>query len=252
MPYLKFTCISIRNRKSSTFKSMSDTEERTRGAARKAQRGTTKHPGRSERPPADRNAVPTLRYGKDNNFASFKKKLSVAALETYKDLGRMFDLGEYYVPPEVDLDLYDLDEDPHGLNLFDLKEARKARNQEIGRMKRERAGMYAFITLHLSADSIDALKLEEDWDITHEHKNPLALWTLVESTHRVAVASRIPGVLKSEARRAYQACAQSAYESIVRFKERFDDLLENYLEHENPAMDDEDVAMDFFRALDNS
>ena len=64
--------------------------------------------------------------------------------------------------------------------------------------------------------------------------------------------SRIPAVLKSESRRAYQAAGQSAYETIVAFKERFDDLLANYVEQGNPEMDEDDVAMDFYRALDNS
>ena len=59
-------------------------------------------------------------------------------------------------------------------------------------------------------------------------------------------------MLKAESRRAYQACAQSTYESIVVFKERFDDLLDSYEEHGNPEMDPDDVAMDFYRALDNS
>jgi hypothetical protein len=68
----------------------------------------------------------------------------------------------------------------------------------------------------------------------------------------VGIASRIPAVLKSESRRVYQAIAQSTYESIVRFKERFDDALANYVEHGNPEMDEDDVAMDFFRSLDNS
>jgi len=106
--------------------------------------------------------------------------------------------------------------------------------------------------LHVSNESLDALKLQEGWTLADEGKDPLLLWLLIEATHRVGIASRIPAVLKAESRRAYQACAQSTYESIVVFKERFDDLLSSYEEHGNPEMDADDVAMDFYRALDNS
>ncbi len=58
----------------------------------------------------------------------------------------------------------------------------------------------------------------------------LILWLMIEITHRVGTTSRIPAMLKSESRRAYQQCAQSRFESIVTFKERFDSLLENYEE----------------------
>ena len=230
---------------------MTDNEERTgRRGERRPQRG--KRESRSERAPADRNAVPTLRYGVDNNFPTFKKKMSVAALEAYKDLGRLFDTNEYYEPPVVDESEYDLLEDPHGLNLSEYKDARKARNRRIDGMKNDRAGLFAYLLMHLSNESLDAVKLRDDWEAANEGKDPLELWLLIEATHRVGVTSRIPAVLKSESRRAYQAVAQSTYESIVRFKERFDDLLANYKDQRNPEMEEADIAMDFYRALDNS
>ena len=186
------------------------------------------------RSPVDRNKVPTLKYGTDNNFPLFKRNASMAAMEKYGDLGRLIELGEYYEPDEVEIEDYELDDDPHGLNLSDLREARKNRTRRINKMECDRAGMYAFLLLHLSNESLDAVKLQDNWDVAHSTKNPLALWLLVELTHRVGTTSRIPKVLKSESRRAYQAVAQSSFESIVKFKERFDTLLENYYEHENP------------------
>jgi hypothetical protein len=226
--------------------------ESTPNQRRNPQRGKGNRPDRAERVPVDRNAVPMLRHGTDNNFPAFKKKISVAALEKYHDLGRMFDLGEYFSPEPIDVEFYDLDDDPHGLNLGDLRDARKSRTRKVENMKSDRAGMFAFIMLRLSNESLDAIKLEEGWDEANDEKDPLALWRLIETTHRVGIASRIPAVLKAESRRAYQSCMQSTYESIVKFKERFDDLLANYVEHDNPVMDEDDVAMDFYRALDNS
>jgi hypothetical protein len=193
-----------------------------------------------------------LRHGTDNNFPAFKKKLTVASLERFNDLGRMFDLGAYFAPEQVDPEMYDLEDDPHGLNIGDPRDARKGRNRRIERMKADRAALFAFMLMNISNESLDAIKLEERWDDAYDNKDPLSLWRLLETTHRVGIASRIPAVLKAESRRAYQSCGQSAYESIVKFKERFDDLLASYVEHDNPEMDEDDVAMDFYRALDNS
>ena len=226
--------------------------DQERNQRRNPQGGRGNRNSRADRPPADRNAVPILRHGTDNNFPAFKKKLTVAALEKYNDLGRMFDLGAYFSPEQVDPEMYDLEDDPHGLNIGDLRDARKGRNRRIERMKADRAALFAFMLMNVSNESLDAIKLEEGWDEAYDNKDPLSLWRLLETTHRVGIASRIPAVLKAESRRAYQSCAQSTYESIVKFKERFDDLLASYVEHENPEMDEDDVAMDFYRALDNS
>ena len=220
-------------------------------------RGTTRGRGNRERrhrsrSPKDTTAVPKLKHGADNNYPAFKKKIAVAALKEFGDLGRMFDLGGYYEPEAIDMTLYDLENDPHRLNLDELKGARKERARAIAKMKSDHASMFAFMMQHLSNESLDAIKLEDDWDDADTTKDPLTLWGLIETTHRVAIASRIPMVLKAEARRAYQAVGQSAYESIVKFKERFDGLLENYNEQANPEMEAGDIAMDFFRALDST
>ena len=227
-------------------------EEKKENARRGAQNGRQARE-RSHPSPVDRNAVPVLKHGADNNYPTFKKKIAMAALEKFGDLGRMIELNAYWEPTAPNPADYDLDNDPHGLNLSDIREARKEYGRKVARMKGDRAAMFAFILLQLSNESIDAIKLEEGWDESNEEKDPLSLWRLIEGTHRVGIASRIPTVLKSESRCAYKACAQSAFESIVKFKERFDDLLANYYnEHENPEMDDADIAMDFYGALDNS
>lgn len=237
-------------------KAMSKTEERTnerKNAQKTSRGGNGRREYRAERNAVpDRGAIPTLRYGVDNNFPDFKKKLSRGALEMFKDLGRMFDLGEYYSPPEVEAEDYDLEDDPYGANVSDYKDARKNRNRRIEAMIADRPSMFAMALKHLSNESLDAVKLQDGWDDADKEKDPLKLWNLIEATHRVGTTSQIPAWLKSESRRAYQVCAQSAYESIVRFKERFDDLLTNYVEHDNPELSQLDIAMDFYRALDNS
>jgi hypothetical protein len=50
----------------------------------------------------------------------------MAAMEKYGDLARLFDTSEYYSPPEINVDAYDLEDDEHGLNLAEYKDAQRA------------------------------------------------------------------------------------------------------------------------------
>ena len=45
------------------------------------------------RPKSADEAIPVLRYGPNNNFVEFKKRLSIACLEKYKGLGRLIEYG---------------------------------------------------------------------------------------------------------------------------------------------------------------
>ena len=61
--------------------------------------------------------VPTLTYGRDNNFLEFKSLFALRAITEYKDLGRLVELNAYYVPDAIYIDEEMLGEehDPHGL-----------------------------------------------------------------------------------------------------------------------------------------
>jgi hypothetical protein len=56
-------------------------------------------------------AVPMLHFGAGNNFDLFKRKVSIACMEKYKNLGRLIMDEQYYVPDAVDTSLYDLTND---------------------------------------------------------------------------------------------------------------------------------------------
>lgn len=138
-------------------------------------RGQGHRPRGRTKSPEDRKAVPILLYGTDGNFQLWKKKTSLAALEKYGDLGRLFDLSEYFSPPTIEIEDYDLDEDPHGLNLSEYKDARKERNRHIAKMKADRSAMYAFMLSNMSNESLDAIKLLDGWPEADELKGPLTL-----------------------------------------------------------------------------
>jgi hypothetical protein len=60
-------------------------------------------------------AVPMLRLGVNNNYDAFKKKVFIACMEKYKNLGRLIVDEKYYAPPAVDIDNYNLQSDPHDI-----------------------------------------------------------------------------------------------------------------------------------------
>ena len=113
----------------------------------------------------------------------FKNKLSVAALKEYRDLGRMFDLGEYYVPNEIYVDGYDPEDDPFGLKLDQLRGSLRNRMKNIDSMKSDRPRLFAFMMLLLSNESLDTIKLNAEWDEANTLKDPLLLWQHIAATY---------------------------------------------------------------------
>jgi len=90
-------------------------------------------------------AVPMLRFGAGNNFDLFKRKISVACMEKYKNLGHLIMDEKYYVPDAVDTSLFDLTNDRYDVEKGRLREAHKHRDKEIHDMRVDRTSMYAYM-----------------------------------------------------------------------------------------------------------
>jgi hypothetical protein len=54
-----------------------------------------------------------LRFRASNNFDLFRRKVSVACMERYKNLGRLITNEQYFIPPAIDIVLYNLTNDPY-------------------------------------------------------------------------------------------------------------------------------------------
>ena len=135
--------------------------------------------------------VPVLRYGPDNNFAKFKEKLSRAAIEKYGDLGRLVETGQYFEPTEPNIEDYDLDNDPHGVNVADYREDMKDFRRKISQMEDDKPILYATILGKLSTESMDELKRHEDYEVFNIEKDPLMLWLAITMIHQVASVSNV-------------------------------------------------------------
>ena len=147
---------------------------------------------------------------------------------------------------------YDFVNDPLGVNkaayLEDLKEYRK----ELIKMRNEQPTLYALILQYLSDESLEENKRSDKFEKIDEETDPLGLWLLVEETHKVNSISKVEAITKLAAHSAYQTMRQGPFESIITYKERFTIALKAYNVQGNPEMEDKDIAMDFFRGLDNA
>mmetsp|Transcript_10738 Transcript_10738/g.15502 ORF Transcript_10738/g.15502 Transcript_10738/m.15502 type:complete len:119 (-) Transcript_10738:1349-1705(-) len=73
--------------------------------------------GQTEGKKKDPEAIPVLKYGPSNNYTIFKEALSNAALKEYGTLGKLIKQGEEFeFPQEPNVDEYDLEDDPYGIN----------------------------------------------------------------------------------------------------------------------------------------
>jgi hypothetical protein len=88
--------------------------------------------------------------------------------------------------------------------------------------------------------------------VVEQDADPKALWQLVEMKHKVHSASEVEAVVKLAARTQLATTRQSAFESIIAFKQRYTNALKAYKDQKNPTMMPQDEAMDFFSKLDNA
>ena len=89
--------------------------------------------------------MPKLKYGAANNIPGFKQKLSVKSFQIFGDLARLIEDDNLFVPAKISVDDYDLHNDPHNLNLHDLREANKQRAKLIAKMEEQHSSFYSYI-----------------------------------------------------------------------------------------------------------
>lgn len=195
--------------------------------------------------------IPTLKYGPNTNLLQFKRAIIIKAGELFGDLARSLETLEYYVSPEIDEQEYDLDNDPHGINIMTLKEKIKNRIKKEDKMKDDRHNLFCFIYSYLSEESIDEIKQCDDYEEADNDKDPLGLWKLILSTHMITENTIDQAMIRRNAWEQYNNCKQTEHESIVRYYERFSSILQHFKDTGNAEKEDNDVALDFMAGLDD-
>ena len=228
-------------------------------SSQRRRHGAQRQPSAHPLPRQNQDGLPKLTHGAKSNYLEWNKLLKPKALLEFGDLGRIFDNFDedgnldYWEPPEIDVGGYEAPaQGAYDLHGRVLNEQVSAREKLKAKMVQDRPRLYALILSKLSSESLDAVKGDEDWPAIDQQKDPLSLYLAVQLTHAVASSSRHPFALKNESRAAYHAAQQGAGESIISFKERFTGLLSAYTEFGNQVLEDADVAMDFFRGLEEA
>ena len=82
-----------------------------------------------------------------SNFASWLELIEQKSLLDYGNLGRMYKLNDYYVPPEIKYDANDLSSanDPLGMARKAIESQIINRSKEMSEMERNRTPMFALI-----------------------------------------------------------------------------------------------------------
>jgi hypothetical protein len=81
---------------------------------------------------------------------------------------------------------------------------------------------------------LDAVQKKVGWSSVEADADPDMLWQLIETKHKVHSASKVEAVVKLTARTQLAACRQGDYESIVMFKQRYNNALKSYHDQRNP------------------
>jgi hypothetical protein len=137
-----------------------------------------------------KDGIPMLRYGKGNNFHKFKQALSEVALREYGNLGKLINLGKYYVPQFSQPSM------PPGMTLS----AKQLESLEIEMIKEYNKQvemcpkLYGLIRQHMSLESKDKVAKEKDYDQWHVNTDPEKLWQAIEHTHKVDSSSNVDEV----------------------------------------------------------
>jgi hypothetical protein len=159
--------------------------------------------------------IPTLKYGRSNNFLVFQQALYNQALRDYGDLAKLIKLNKYCevtleIPSEAEL--MSLTEEE--VILFN-KKAVIEYSQLKARMKMDRPKLYGLILSHMSMESKDEVAQDPDYLTWHTAADPKKLWQAIVRTHKVDCVSHVSQVQELAARKACQGIKQCAFELLA-------------------------------------
>jgi len=154
--------------------------------------------------------------------------MAIAAGDRFGRFGDIIEKGAYYVPPQPVPDMTILDS-----NMRDkvLEADYRERSKAINKQEIEKPMLYAFIMSKLSTESEDEVKRHTNYSVFNSSKDPLQLWKAQEELHlvtSVTSVSKNAAVVLLQAESDYMLCNQGEFETITKFKERFENKLKAY------------------------
>jgi hypothetical protein len=158
-------------------------------------------------------------HGKNTNFPAWKESMRNEIAMLYGDLVNIIELNEVLLPTEVDEEEFNLDDDPHGVQLH--KEALTSRQRLITDQETNLPKCRALMWKYLSRESMEAVLRHEDYDEEEHRNDPLQLYLSVRATHPVGGGALDYVSRRSQARQTYRSTRQGPMESIAEYKTRF-------------------------------
>ena len=162
-----------------------------------------------------------LTHGKDTNFPAWKEAMRNEVAIEFGTLVSIIDRGESLAPAEIDMEEYDLEVDPHGLELHRLKTAITNREKLIVKQEEMEPKMRAKMWKYLSRESMEAVLRHEDYDEEEHRNDPLQLFLSIRATHPVGGGAFDEASRRAQARQVYRSSRQGPMESIAEYKSRF-------------------------------
>ena len=221
----------------------------SKGQADKKDKSTWRAKGHTQPVKRQPGEVPMLYLHKGSQFHVFMDAISKAAMKEYGHSAKMFETKVKYVPSLPNKALFAFLTDPDDFKAA-WTEAIKSYTKEMLNVDTQAPKMYGFIWKYLSVGSVEEIKQHKDFATFSVDKDPVALWKAIVETHPVDGVSKVPAIMKSDARGVYQSCKQGGFEWLVTYRERFDAAHKSQEVAGNVAVKAEDQAMDFFNGLD--
>jgi len=127
----------------------------------------------------------------------------------------------------------------------------RERSKVVMKQETDKAMLHAFIVSKLSLESEDELKRHTNYSTLHASKDPLDLWKALQQLHLTNTISKNAAFVLQQSENDYMTCHQGEFESITKFKERFDLMLKAYDASLDPAnqVSDKQAAMAFLTKL---
>ena len=160
----------------------------------------------------------------------------------------IIDHGTYYTPPLPVPDMTIVDPT---MRDKELEADYRERSKVVMKQETDKSMLYAFIVSKLSLESEDELKRHAQYANFNSTKDILELWKALQQLHLTNTVSKIAAFVLQQTENDYMSCNQGEFESITKFKERFDLKLKAYnasLDPTNPVSDQR-AAMAFLTKL---
>jgi hypothetical protein len=133
-----------------------------------------------------------------------------------------------------------------------IAEATKTVMKAKAKMEECYPKLFAFIIGHMSTDSQETVKTQEDWEAVKRKKDPVGLVKLIQATHRTNNSAYMDATqTKYTARKIFENTRKREHEGIGSYKQRFMDNLDLAVNAGNPEPTVEDLVQNFIGGLDN-